>query len=177
MTQVTIRPALSTDIDALPLMQVAAGALFRELDMDLVAAGPPPPVDGFHAAQAAGDLLVAVRGGSVVGFVRMRSLDDAAHIDQVTVAPEAQRRGVGRALMLAAERSAAERGFRRMTLTTYRDVAFNGLFYRRLGWADLDAANLTPGLRAEREEEIAAGLDRWSRVAMEKQVGQVPARA
>lgn len=165
-----VRTAVASDVDALPAMQVDAGALFRELNMDLVADGPAPPADGFHEALVRGDLLVAERAGTVVGFVRLRPLDGALHVEQVTVAPDAQRQGVGRELMLAAERSAASRGFRRLTLTTYRDVAFNGPFYRGLGWTDLDPDGLTPGLRAERAEEIAAGFDKWPRVAMEKRL-------
>jgi len=71
MTEVIIRAVSFIDVDALPLMQVAVGALFRELDMGLVADAPTPSIEGFRAAQAVGDLVVAVRAGSVVGFVRI----------------------------------------------------------------------------------------------------------
>lgn len=166
----TIRPAAAGDLDALAAMQVDAGGLFRGLGMALVADGPAPSAAELDAARAAGHLLVAVADGRVVGFVRTRPLDGALHVVQVTVAPAAQRRGIGRALMLAAERAAAEHGFTRLTLTTFRDVPFNGPFYRRLGWRELAPDTLTAGLAAERREEAEAGLDSWPRVAMEKRL-------
>jgi GNAT superfamily N-acetyltransferase len=168
MTDVVVRPATADEVEGLPAMQVAAGALFRELGMHRVADGPAPSADGFREARAHGDLLVAADDGKIVGFVRTKVLDGSLHVEQVTVAPGWQGRGIGRALMLAAERTAAGRGFTRMTLTTFRDVPFNGPFYERLGWTRLDADSLPPGLAAEREEEMRAGLDLWPRTAMGK---------
>lgn len=168
MFDVTVRPATPGDIALLPAMQIAAGGAFRELDMGLVADGEAPTVEALMAAAAAGDLLVAECDARVVGFVRTRPLDGCLHVEQVTVAPIAQGHGIGRMLMVAAEHNASARGFVKMTLTTFRDVPFNGPFYRRLGWHDLDDDRLTAGLRAERAAESAAGFDRWPRVAMTK---------
>ncbi|HEU4675182.1 MAG TPA: GNAT family N-acetyltransferase [Motilibacteraceae bacterium] len=168
---VTVRAATADEVDQLPALQVAAGARFRELGMDLVADGPPPQCAELAQAQAAGHLLVAILEGTVVGFVRLRPLDGALHVEQVSVAPGWSRRGIGRSLMLAAETLASARGFSRMTLTTFRDVPFNGPFYARLGWSPVDDARLTSGLAQERRQEDAAGLDRWPRVAMAKVVG------
>jgi GNAT superfamily N-acetyltransferase len=168
VTDVAIRPATADEVEGLPAMQVAAGALFPELGMHLVSDGPAHSVDGFRQARAHGDLLVAADGGKIVGFVRTKVLDGSLHVEQVTVAPGWQGRGIGRALMLAVEQAAAGRGFTRMTLTTFRDVPFNDPFYERLGWTRLDADSLTPGLAAERDEEMRAGLDLWPRTAMGK---------
>lgn len=165
-----IRAATDEDIAVLPALQVAAGAAFRGLGMDVVADGPPPPVVDLHRARTTGDLLVAVRQEKVVGFVRTTVLDASLHVVQLSVAPDHQRRGIGRSLMRAAERSAASRGFARMTLTTFRDVPFNGPFYARLGWVELAAESVTAGLAAEREDGRRAGLDRWPRIAMGKAV-------
>lgn len=154
-------------------MQVAAGVLFRDLGMDLVADGPPPDTAGFDEAQRAGRLLVATanESGIVVGFVLTRPLDGALHVDQVTVAQGWGGQGIGRSLMQAAEKLAVREGFARMSLTTFRDVPFNGPFYAGLGWKPLEDAQLTPGLATERKQETAAGLDRWPRCAMVKSVG------
>ena len=149
-------------------MQGAAGGLFRELDMDLVADGPPPDVGPFTWARLADRLLVAVENGAVIGFIRLEGLDGAVHIEQVTVAPGYGGRGVGTALMVAAEKHSKDRGCDRMTLTAFRDVAFNGPFYASLGWQALPDEGLSPGLAAIRREEVEAGLDRWPRQAMGK---------
>jgi Predicted acetyltransferase len=168
--ELTVRLAAPNEVAALPLMQVAGGNLFREMDMALVADGPTPQEAGFAQAQEAGRLLVAVDEGTVVGFVRLEVLDGALHVEQVTVTPEHGGRGIGRRLMLAAEELARERGYDRMTLTTFRDVPFNGPFYESLGWQVLPADGLTPGLAAARREEADAGLDVWPRQVMARAV-------
>lgn len=61
-------------------MQVAAGAVFRDLGMELVAEGEPPAVDDLEAAARRGDLLVAEVDGEVVGFVRLRPLDGGLQV-------------------------------------------------------------------------------------------------
>ena len=164
--KLAIRLAHPDEVSALPLMQVAAGEVFRELDMGLVADGPQPQVAAFAEAQRAERLLVAVDEGKVVGFVRLEVLDAALHVEQVTVALSHGGRGIGRQLMLAAEDLARERGYDRMTLTAFRDVPFNGPFYESLGWDVLPADELAPDLAAARREEAAAGLDAWPRQAM-----------
>lgn len=170
MTDVIIRQAMpDDDLADLPAMQIAAGALFRELGMDLVADGPAPVLAEFEAARTRGYLIVAVScEGAFVGFVRMSPLDGALHVEQVTVAPDWGRRGIGRRLMRAAEQRALHQGFANMTLTTYRDVPFNAPFYEQFGWMALDDEDLTYGLAAQRCAEAAAGLDQWPRIAMGK---------
>lgn len=167
---ITIRDATSGDVEALPAMQVAAGQLFRQLDMGLVADGPLPDIAGFERAQQQGHLLVAVQQGLLVGFVRLAVLDAAVHIEQVTVALGRGGQGIGRRLMLAAEEIARRQGYDRMTLTAFRDVPFNGPFYESLGWRALPVDALSPGLAAARHEEAEAGLDAWPRQAMTKHV-------
>lgn len=168
--ELTTRLATSAEVAALPPMQVAAGNLFREMDMALVADGPEPEVAGFANAQQAERLLVALVEGKVVGFVRLEELDAALHVEQVAVAPAYGGQGIGRRLMVAAEGLAQERGYDRMTLITFRDVPFNGPFYESLGWQVLPGDGLTPDLAAARQEESHAGLDRWPRQAMARLV-------
>jgi ribosomal protein S18 acetylase RimI-like enzyme len=60
------------------------------------------------------------------------------HLYWICVAPAAQRRGVGRVLMAAAERFAAERGGERMVVETAGKEAYAGTrqFYRDLGYQE-----------------------------------------
>jgi GNAT superfamily N-acetyltransferase len=174
--QVLVRPARPEEVDALPDLEVASGALFQELAMDRVAQDAPPPVATFARAQSEDLLLVAAdvppEGDAVgiAGFVRLEVLDGALHVAQLSVAPAHGRRGIGTRLMRAAEDLARERGFVRMTLTTFRDVPFNGPFYARLGWSVVPPDEMTPGLAAARQHEIDLGLDEWPRQAMHKAV-------
>ena len=85
--QVTIRPATTGEVAALPGMQVDAGQVFRDLGMAMVADGPEPEVAEFARAQQRGHLLVALVGTDIIGFVRLEVLDGALHIEQVNGRP------------------------------------------------------------------------------------------
>ena len=56
---------------------------------------------------------------------------------------------------------------RRLTLTTYVDVPWNGPYYRCLGFVPVPDAAIGPQLRAVRAREAAYGLDAWPRTAMQ----------
>jgi GNAT superfamily N-acetyltransferase len=121
--------------------------------MDAVADDEPFPVDEL----AAGDVRVAVEDGVVVGYVYVVVVDGGMHVEQVTIDPAVARRGVGRALLDALGGP--------LTLTTYRDVPWNGPYYERLGFRVHDDPG--PELRALVAEE--AWLEAFGpRVAMRR---------
>ncbi len=84
----------------------------------------PPPLAGYVTA---GSARHAGEGG-------------LGEIWAIYVDPEAQRRGVGRALMAAATRGLADRGFREAVLWVFEANAPARAFYERLGWAPDGAA-------------------------------------
>lgn len=117
-----------------------------------------------HFAQAA---LVLVVGDPPVGFVSVEMVDGLPHIWQLAVHPDYGRRGLGRSLVEAACDWAQRRQFEAITLTTYRDVPWNGPFYESLGFVIIDV--VTPGLRAIRQHEHSIGDDDFGpRVAMRR---------
>jgi ribosomal protein S18 acetylase RimI-like enzyme len=76
-------------------------------------------------------------GEAVVACLVLRPLGGGAvQMRQVAVAPEHQRRGVGRALVAFAERYAAERGYREMVVHAREPVV---PFYDRLGYQRVGA--------------------------------------
>lgn len=166
---VGIRVARVDELASLVAIELTADARFASVGIDLPATAP---CGADAAAQASGRILVAeLADGSLAGFVRIEIVDAAAHVEQVSVLPEHSRQGVGRALLDAAEDWARRRGHSRITLTTYRDVPWNGPFYRRLGWTPLADADLGPELAALRARERADGLDVRVRQAMVKRLG------
>lgn len=167
---IRIRTATADDVDAIRRVEVAAGRRFAEVGLDAVADDPPPGRGELMAHVGAGTAWVAVDGGDVVGFSLASTVDGEAHLDQVSVVPGAGRRGVGRALVAAVAEWATAGGHDAVTLTTYRDVAFNGPWYRSLGFEDLRDDELGPELAAIRAAERARGLDLAPRAAMRKQL-------
>lgn len=165
-----IRRPETHELPQIQEIEVRAGRLFLDLGMDAVAEDPPPSLRELREDRLRGRIRVATDDDhdDPVGYVRTAWVDDAPHLEQVTVDPAHGRRGHGRVLMAHAEHWGRTAGADRMTLTTYRDVPWNGPWYRRLGWHELTPDEPGPELRAIRTEEAARGLDQWARTVMAK---------
>ncbi|MEO1060897.1 MAG: GNAT family N-acetyltransferase [Actinomycetota bacterium] len=95
--------------------------------------------------------FVAEDGGEVVGFVSVSPTEHFAgerdaDVGELIVAEDAERRGVGRALLERAESWAADAGFRCITLTTGAANTVARSFYAASGYAEEDV-KLTKLLR------------------------------
>ena len=111
--------------------------------------------------------VVLAYGTPAVGFACVEVVDGLAHLWQLSVPPEHARRGIGSALLQAVCDWAADNRYPAVTLTTFRDVAWNGPFYARHGFRTLE--DLSPGLGAIRTHEQLIGDDSYGpRVAMRK---------
>jgi GNAT superfamily N-acetyltransferase len=155
-----IRVARPEEYEALRAIEDSADTMFADVGI-----GPfHQSEEDDHLARAA---VVFAIGDPAVGFACVEVVDGAAHIWQLSVHPRAGHQGRGRVLVNAVCDWAAANGLPAVTLTTFRDVDWNGPFYKRLGFRELD--NLTPGLTAMREHEQAIGDDDFGpRVAMRK---------
>lgn len=150
----------------------AAGIRFREVGMPDIAAAEPMSADQLAGYVDRGRGWVAVDDGDEpVGYVVADVVDGCGHVEQLSVAPEHQGRGLGRALIDRVERWARDAGMPALTLTTFRDVPWNAPLYAHLGFRTLDEDELPPGLREVREEEAHLGLDPSIRVCMRRAIG------
>lgn len=163
-----IRPATPADAAAMRAIERAAGEPFREIGLDVVADDDPPPAAVLAAAATEGMALVDERSGEPVGYLLAELVDGCAHLEQVSVLPVMRGRRVGRGLVEHLAGWARDRGLPALTLTTYRDVPWNGPYWRSLGFRELVEPG--PGLRAIRDAEIARGLDVWPRLAMRREL-------
>jgi GNAT superfamily N-acetyltransferase len=168
-SSVVIRAAREGELPLISALEKSGEKLFRSAGMDLVADAPAPEPAAYRAALEDGRLLLAVdERDTAIGFIRLEILDGDPHVEQVSVHPDHAGHGIGASLLAAAEQLARARGHRRMTLTTFRDVPWNGPYYTRLGWSALRDASLPPELAAARRQERALGFDEWPRQAMVK---------
>ncbi|TDD53052.1 N-acetyltransferase [Kribbella antibiotica] len=136
-----------------------------------IAGHPPPPLEVFEHARAAGHLWVITDvDEQPAGFVLVQLIDGSAHIEQVSIHPEHQGRGLGRALIDHVGSWSAAEGLAALTLSTFRSVPWNGPYYARLGFVELSPGELTDGLRGVLATETAFGLDPASRVFMRRPV-------
>jgi GNAT superfamily N-acetyltransferase len=151
----------------LPAIEAAAARLFLDHGLPAGVLADATRPEEFRAAQAAGQLWVALRGGDEpVGFAHVELVDGGPHLEELDVHPDHGRRGVGAALVRAVCDWSRQAGFGTVTLTTFRDVPWNAPFYRRLGFTVLAAAELSPELAQLVRRESAHGLDPERRVAM-----------
>jgi GNAT superfamily N-acetyltransferase len=129
---VVIRPARIEDLGLLREVELRAGSMFATIGMHEIAGDDPGDIDDDQI------VFVAELDGVVVGYVLVLVVDDALHVEQVSVVPEAAGRRLGAALVDRAAQHARELGLDRLTLTTFRDVPWTKPYYERTGFVVLE---------------------------------------
>jgi GNAT superfamily N-acetyltransferase len=161
----TIRIADPEEYGRLREIEVASETLFRDIDIG------PFFDDGFDHLAASS--VVFVTGDPPVGFASVGEVDGVAHLFQLSVDPSMGRQGLGTALLVAVCDWATSQQHEAVTLTTFRDVPWNGPFYARLGFRVVD--DPSAGLSDIREHEKAIGDDDFGpRIAMRKDLLSAP---
>lgn len=163
---VTVRPATSDDFARLQEIEVAAGRAFAEVGLPAIADDAPFSIAELEAFRRPGRLWVLDAETTVVGYVAVDVLDGSAHIEQVSIHPDSARRGLGRLLIDHVVDWTAARGMGAVTLTTFRDVPWNGPLYERYGFRVMSADEVGPDLRTRCDEEADDGLDPALRICM-----------
>ena len=142
-----VRPATSADRALLADVQRSSAAVFTVSGL-----AAPPPVE------LPADAVLFAAGEPAVGFLALTAVDGDAHVAGVWVVPGSMRRGVGTALLLAAERHAAGCGHRRVTAVTTDGVPWQAGFFGHHGYLPTSAG---PRLA----EEVAARPERSTALA------------
>ncbi|MDO9456771.1 GNAT family N-acetyltransferase [Nocardioides sp.] len=156
---IAIRRARPSDLRRIAAVEDAGGAMFAEHFGDrMVPALTAAPPSGAER-DGHGILLVAVDDRRLVGFAHVVPHDLHAHLEQVSVLPSYARQGIGTSLVRAVMEEARWSGYDRMSLTTYRDVPWNGPFYAGLGFVEVEPGRLELFQRDLRDHERRLGLD------------------
>jgi len=113
---------------------------------ELIGREPKPMTADYDAAILNHRLDLAVHDGRLVGVIETVDEGGQLLIENVAVAPEFQRRGVGRMLMAHAELIALDLGRPRIRLYTNQQFTPNIRFYQGLGY------------RIDREEDLGSAI-------------------
>jgi GNAT superfamily N-acetyltransferase len=166
-TAIIMRVASPDDGPELQDIERLAGERFRDVGMPEIADDEPASLEALAGYARAGRSWVALgRAGTPIGYVLADVVDGHAHIEQVSVRPDHQGAGVGRALIDQVRTWALASGMEALTLTTFGNVPWNAPLYEHLGFRVLADREVGPELRALRDAETAHGLEPVSRVCM-----------
>jgi GNAT superfamily N-acetyltransferase len=167
---VTIRLARAADVPALPEVERDAGQSFLAIpDLAWIAGDNVTSAEDHLARIAAGTVWVPEDADAgVVGFLNAEAIGAELHIWELAVRRDFQQQGIGARLLAAAADHARAAGLAAVTLTTFRDVAWNAPFYARNGFEVVEEAGLDARLAGLLRQEAAWGLPR--RCAMRRPV-------
>ena len=166
MVDPEIRPMRPEDEPRVVEVSLAADTVFADAGVVL------PPDDPREVLAHAERVLVACgpRGGPVVGLAATVTVGEGPHLEQLAVHPAHGRRGAGSALLEAVCAEAAASGHTRLTLTTFRDLPWNGPWYAARGFSVLPRAAWGPALEGVWNAEERAGIGVLPRVVMERRL-------
>ncbi len=158
VSQYRIRPARGNEVGELQQIDLASAVLF--ISLDLIDFGPsgvptePIPEDRLRKGFGDGLIWVAVdERDEPVGFALCSDRGEDLYLDQLSVLPAHGRRGLGSRLVRRCLAEAETRGHRRVSLSTFRSVPWNGPFYRQLGFKELPLWRLNDWQLAIREAQ------------------------
>lgn len=146
-------------------VSLAADTLFADAGLVL------PPDDPRELFAHVEHTLVAVESGVVRGLAATVTVDGRPHLEQLAVDPAHGRRGIGSTLLEEVCARARAAGHGAVTLTTFRDLAWNGPWYERRGFVAFPRARWGPGLVRQWEVEEEAGIVVRPRIAMVRRLG------
>jgi GNAT superfamily N-acetyltransferase len=164
-----IRKARSTDIPLLEHVERSAAEVFRTVDLGFLLDGPT--VDPYHLSSMAvsNHLWVAVnKWDQPIGFLGGETLEGNFHVVEISVSQDFQNRGIGKSLMKAMVEQVTQEGYRAITLTTYRDLPWNGPWYAKMGFVEVKAMEMGQTYLGILDHEAQNGLQIERRCVMRK---------
>ena len=167
-----LRAARPDDGTTLQEIERLAGEQFRAVGLDAVADDEPASVDKLDRYAAQGRSWVAVDvNDQPVAYVLVDDVDGNAHVEQLSVRPDQQGRGLGRALLHRVREWAIETDRSAISLTTFSEVPWNRPLYEHLGFEVLTEDQIGPELAGLRAAEADHGLAPEARVCMRLDIG------
>jgi len=164
--------ANASDVDVLIEVDRAASTLFAPTGLlSEEALNDHVPAEVLSHAADTGDLFTArAAEGEPVGFALVSPRGGTLYLDQISVHPDHGRKGLGAALLGRVVDEAKKRKLRRITLSTFRDLPWNGPFYARHGFREIKRSDMADWM-LELERIQAQDLDITKRCFMVRKLG------
>ncbi|HEX7913562.1 MAG TPA: GNAT family N-acetyltransferase [Paraburkholderia sp.] len=166
---VTFRFAAPHDARTIRAIEFEAGERFLSVDMAGIADAPPMDLELVLRKIDAREIIVALDADETcAGFVMFEPQPERIYVQELDVLTSHAGRRIGAALIEQVAQLARARQLSQLILSTFRDVPWNAPYYRRLGFRDIETADLDAALIARRDAHIARGLDESKRVFMRR---------
>ena len=134
----SLRLARSEDAGAFHRVEEDAADLLRSAPELANSTIPPSRSEQDYARLIRrGYCLSAIAGDEIIGFAAAAPQGRELHLHELSVARSWQRRRIGATLLEALAIDARNSGFRAITLTTWRDIAWNAPFYAAHGFVEV----------------------------------------
>lgn len=148
-------------------MEARAARLFAAYGYASLASTPAMAKDAFDTiALQNGTLVAAHETDGAVGFAIFGQIGSFLHLNELSVAPEHGRRGLGGALLEAVIAESVSRELDGVSLSTFRVVPFNAPFYAHHGFVEQSLDTAPEGLKERFFTEIPAGVAADDRLLM-----------
>lgn len=183
---ITIRPAVASDIPYLPAIENSASEVFKSIpDLEFIAADPPLSVDILNSHLSSKLLWVATNpddkpGAAVpVAFLAAKHINSDntskhLYIAECSVHSSFQRQGIAGRLLDTVAEYAHNQGCDWLTLITFLNVPWNGRFYHKHGFEEVEANDMGNEYVEILTEELEQWKDwdpkRWRRGVMARKL-------
>ncbi len=142
---VQLRPGTAEDISAIQDVEMAARRRYLSIEqLAYVAAAPPIAAERVRY----GDLIVAEHNSRLVGFALTNMVDGLLYITNISIDPASSGQGIGAALIKEVQSIATMRGFKAVTLTTFRTPRWNAPWFLGLGFEPMPEQEIGPELQS-----------------------------
>ncbi|WP_421928761.1 GNAT family N-acetyltransferase [Neoaquamicrobium sediminum] len=142
---ITLRPHRPDEIDALRRIERNAHERYRSLEgFGFTLTAPAIAPERFST----GETIVAEVDNRLSGYILMQPIDGLNYIASIMVEPDLSGRGIGAALLAAAEEKTRQSSLSGTVLATFRQPRWNGPWFRKHGFDSIPEAMIGPGLRA-----------------------------
>lgn len=168
-----ITGAARDEVPALIAIDLAAGQLFAGTGLlsDAQLADHVPKAV-FQDAISSGHLhTVRDQKGVLAGFVLTSVREGNLYLDQISVDPSQGRKGLGAALIERVMEEAKDRGLKRVVLSTFRDLPWNGPFYKKNGFRELPRKRMEKWMIEIESVQDDNGLNVRERCFMARRLG------
>lgn len=166
---VTFRFAAPHDASAIRTIEFEAGQRFVSVGMAGIADAEPMDPALVERKIAAREIIVAVNADATcVGFVMFEPQPARFYVQELDVLTSHAGQRIGAALIEQVAQLARAQQVTQLILSTFCEVPWNAPYYRRLGFRDIEQAELDAALIARRDAHIARGLDESKRVFMRR---------